>query len=473
MTYYPFAPENDASYRLALGNNVATFNDALDPDFVGIIEEITGLDGAEVRESAEDLAQSDGGMHGDFYLGRRPIVISGRSYGHATVAQRNARLDKLKRASNALRTDATLSWRPRERRENWVLNPKVEVNLAGLNAPVGGGAATGTARIPAGGTITRDTGIVGFGAASAKMVTSAAMNNGTGFSAAGPLKAGVSYTVSFSARGGAGGESLNFYVNDAAGTLPYYGANNGSTASGPNTVGTAIMTTAWQRITFTFTPNEDQPNPVIAVRSGTASIKTFYVDGVVLSPTALAPGTFSDGSIAGWFWSGTPNASPSSDYVEMFVPVRLQQPTRLTGGWVKMFQVSLVSEYSQLFSMGLQSKSALAGSTNGATQHVLENRGSGQAFPIIRIYGNGGQNPYVENMTTGEIVRTNLTLSGGQWLEIDTLNHTAKRENGLAANGSINYPQSTVTWPSLVMGNNTLRLVNGGSMDVTYRDSWA
>lgn len=86
------------------------FNDSTDVDYVGVITELVGLDSAETRESAEDLSQADGGSHGDFWEGRRPIVITGLSYGHDTMLQRELRLDKLRRASRALRTDATLAW---------------------------------------------------------------------------------------------------------------------------------------------------------------------------------------------------------------------------------------------------------------------------------------------------------------------------------------------------------------------------
>ena len=88
----------------------AVFNDPDDPDYVGVIKEITGLDSPEVRESAEDLSQLDGGAHGDFFYGRRPITITGMLLNPPTMHDRNERETKLRRASNAMRADATLSW---------------------------------------------------------------------------------------------------------------------------------------------------------------------------------------------------------------------------------------------------------------------------------------------------------------------------------------------------------------------------
>lgn len=87
------------------------WNNPADPDNIGMISEITGLDSADVRESADDLVEADGGVHGDFYYGRRPITISGiilpRSKEH-----RNYCLTRLARATNALRKDAQLMWTP-------------------------------------------------------------------------------------------------------------------------------------------------------------------------------------------------------------------------------------------------------------------------------------------------------------------------------------------------------------------------
>jgi hypothetical protein len=90
----------------------AVFNDQLDADYVGHLTDITGLDSPEVRENAEDLVQFDGGVHGDFFYGRRPIVMEGITYDHGTSEERNSRIARLQRASNAMRGDATLTWTP-------------------------------------------------------------------------------------------------------------------------------------------------------------------------------------------------------------------------------------------------------------------------------------------------------------------------------------------------------------------------
>lgn len=91
----------------------AVFNDDTDPDYVGMITSISGLDSAEVRENFDDRVQSDGGVHGDFWYGRRPVVIEGL-IRHTSAIDRNDKERKLLAASNAMRGDAVLSWTPDE-----------------------------------------------------------------------------------------------------------------------------------------------------------------------------------------------------------------------------------------------------------------------------------------------------------------------------------------------------------------------
>lgn len=121
LMYVPVAPGVDTSiptgtqvsakYTLTGPDGTrAVFNDPADRDYVGVIGEITGLDSPEVRESAEDLVQMDGGIHGDFFYGRRPITLTGLLINPASADDRNRRMTRLQRASNAMRADATLSW---------------------------------------------------------------------------------------------------------------------------------------------------------------------------------------------------------------------------------------------------------------------------------------------------------------------------------------------------------------------------
>lgn len=113
MAYYPIATEVGAVYTLTgPDGSVAVFNDPASGNYVGMLTEVTGLDSAEVRESAQELVEADGGSHGAFWFGRRPIVMTCRVFGHATAAARKLRIDRARRAAIAMRTDAVLTWKP-------------------------------------------------------------------------------------------------------------------------------------------------------------------------------------------------------------------------------------------------------------------------------------------------------------------------------------------------------------------------
>lgn len=116
MAYIPYAPQTGCKYVLTGPTGLrAVFNDPADADYVGALSGdgggITGLDSAEVRESAEDLVESDGGAHGYFYFGRRPIVLTAQVNGFSSLNARDVRVDKARRvAKQLMRADGVLSW---------------------------------------------------------------------------------------------------------------------------------------------------------------------------------------------------------------------------------------------------------------------------------------------------------------------------------------------------------------------------
>lgn len=113
MAYLPFAQEIAAVYTITNPNGaVAVLNNPLSANYAGMLSEITGLDGAEIRESASDRVESDGGDHGKFYFGRRPMTMTVKVFGHGTALERAQKIDRLHRAATALRGDAMLTWDP-------------------------------------------------------------------------------------------------------------------------------------------------------------------------------------------------------------------------------------------------------------------------------------------------------------------------------------------------------------------------
>lgn len=92
---------------------IAVFNDDTSPYYSGILipDECSGLDGAEVRENAADRTEMDGSIQGDQFYGKRPVVLTGVMPATSTTS-RNEMEARIKRASNAMRSDATLVWTP-------------------------------------------------------------------------------------------------------------------------------------------------------------------------------------------------------------------------------------------------------------------------------------------------------------------------------------------------------------------------
>lgn len=98
--------------RAVIGNSDAAKADA---DYVGWLDPdsgIAGLDSPDLRENAADRIGASGGIHYDFFHGRRPIVINGAIDPNTTIAVILAREQKLKRITNALDPDdpAILEW---------------------------------------------------------------------------------------------------------------------------------------------------------------------------------------------------------------------------------------------------------------------------------------------------------------------------------------------------------------------------
>lgn len=107
----PFGIETGIAYEIIASDGFrASFNDDTDQDFIGYVEDITGLDGADVRESSELIVEGDGGRHFDFYHGRRPITLSGPLNPNVFGLEANRNITRLLRATNAMRADAKLRW---------------------------------------------------------------------------------------------------------------------------------------------------------------------------------------------------------------------------------------------------------------------------------------------------------------------------------------------------------------------------
>lgn len=119
----PIGIEQGAKYVLRGPDGTrATFNDPSEIDHVGFLTEPpSGLDSPEVRESSDLIVEGDGGVHGNFYFGRRPWTLTGiidpvarqgDEFDIPMPALVNRRVTKLMRATRALRGDCVLGWTP-------------------------------------------------------------------------------------------------------------------------------------------------------------------------------------------------------------------------------------------------------------------------------------------------------------------------------------------------------------------------
>lgn len=170
-----------------------------------------------------------------------------------------------------------------------------------------------------------------------------------------------------------------------------------------------------------------------------------------------------------------PSNWATTSYLELYVPVRRQQPFRETGGWVKDLQIPLVSEHAVIFSNTL----ITSASTAAGTGVVLENRGNYAAYPILEISGVSGSTTTITDGNGGTYKSlSSLTIASGEKVEVDTLNHTAVftagARNGQNATRYIDF-SSITQWPALAKGNNTFTLASGagGTLRVKYRHTWA
>lgn len=473
MAYYPFAPENGAYYTLSNPNNsvYAIFNDPTSTANVGMITDISGLDSPEVRESAEDLVQADGGTHGYFYFSRRPIVITANVFGHASVAERNLKVDTADRAAQLLRNDGTLSWKPSNRIENLILNPKAAVDLSNRTT----GASTGfvetrtTTNLPAGFT----TGILVTATA---VATTAAGGN---YSAPGsgangmPVYPGQQISAGFSAK-------LLSVTSGAAASIQarlYWWKADGSSSTTSSTTiksqSSPVIGTDYLLDGVVTVPSDAYycALRIIVGQTNPSSYTLTYTGLKFAQSSTVVP--YIDGDLAGYYWNGNSNASISGDFIEMFTPVRRNGPFRQTGGWIKELNIPLVSEYATLQGTFLKNQSAAGGASM-----TLENRGSWPAWPVLQITGASASNPIVKNTTPTPDLEFKTTggliIAAGETMEVDTLNHTAYftagARNGQSANRFIDY--ANTTWPCMPTGNSAFTLTGTGTLNVQWRDTW-
>lgn len=98
-----------------VGSNDQQFaiNVPSDPNFVGYVTDVTGIDDTNIRENAQVKVAGDGGLHGPFWKDRRPWTISGFIVPQMPVAARSAAQDYIAQIMDTcLQADGYLVWYP-------------------------------------------------------------------------------------------------------------------------------------------------------------------------------------------------------------------------------------------------------------------------------------------------------------------------------------------------------------------------
>lgn len=166
---------------------------------------------------------------------------------------------------------------------------------------------------------------------------------------------------------------------------------------------------------------------------------------------------------------------------------------RVTGGFVKEFQISGISPdprfYSQQQHIQVATGQASSpgasfpwafpvdfGGASGATVEVdCPSGGNFETPPLLRISG-PISSPLVGNAETGEAIYLDgVTLSSGEYAEIDMGARTVLHSNGTNLYRYLRFPGSV--WWQLQPGANTIQLWGGGTttqteLSVIWRDAW-
>jgi hypothetical protein len=183
----------------------------------------------------------------------------------------------------------------------------------------------------------------------------------------------------------------------------------------------------------------------------------------------------------------TPSGGPP-----MQVTGRLEQPLRVTGAYVKEWQLAFVCPDPYIYSQTLNTQTSMGGGTvPGAAfplvfpiafgagvytslDMLVTNAGNVDAPLTIRIYG-PLVNPQIQNNTTGEALWVDATLASGEYVTLNTGARTATLQDGSNAYHLVRFPDSA--WWKLVPGVNDLRVFAssqgaGSQLTVEWRDAW-
>lgn len=420
--------EYGAKYTLTgPDGTIVVFNDSTDPNFVGSLSpESSGLDSPDVREDAQDRTEDDGGIHGNFYYGRRPVVLQG-TISATSATQRNERVEKLMRATNALRGDATLKWKPAGATE------EVELKLR-RQQPL---------RITKG--FVKD-----FQAA---MVSAAAGIKG---------------------------------VTEQKKTIEV--ANTGIKAAGAGANTTGVGTKAWTNPVNILTSNDVRAS--VELSGAISNWLRSSSHGIVLPSGAIPRGievsiekkrsaagesTITEavklavGGVVSGSTRGASSIWPSIEATE-----KVGSSTDLWGLSLTKAQVE-----NSGFGAAINASFAAPPGTNAEVDFMginvyyvapatVTNGGNFEAAPVVKIYG-PVTNPVLENQTSGKKLELTYALLEGDYIVIDFNAKTILRSTTENLYSKLNFTVSD--WWTLAPGNNTI-LSTAAKTEITHQNAW-
>lgn len=117
-----------------------------------------------------------------------------------------------------------------------------------------------------------------------------------------------------------------------------------------------------------------------------------------------------------------------------------------------------------------------AGTVSGGGSRVINNRGTVDVYPFIRIYGSVND-PLIRNVTTGKQLRfQGLSIPSGSFLTIDLYNRQALMNDDISDSRLNQLVHSDSDWWSLVPGNNEISFsaaaYSGTRIEIIYRYAW-
>lgn len=447
-------------YRLTGPDGTSVvFNNSASSDFVGILnpEETSGLDSPDVREDASDAIEMDGGVHGDFFYGRRPIVLAGFIIA-SSPTDRNEKAAKIKAACNAMRQNAILQWKPLGATEEVYVEVRLQQPLRIV------GNYQKKFQIP---LVSAETTAKGVSNKSAEIASTTKFQSKI---------AGSSTGIHWGAFGeeeenklenfGALTANDNIYVkieptSDPTKMVSSTGSNYGFTIPGTAKIkGIEVLTGRKASAAGSLIKDwrvrlvSNEVSESIKLGENKANTAVHWTNAEV----TVSYGSYKD--LWGWGGTLTPtlvNTAGANGFGTVIMPQR-------GTSWVAGAKGEI--DYHQML---VYYEEAAPANTTSITP-----TGSEPSYPILTLTG-PVENPVIENTTTGQKIVLNYSLAAGSTLVIDTKNSTV-RVNG-TTNVYNTFDFASSEWWNLVPGANVIKFTAASmgttaNLKIEYRNNW-